>query len=101
MRHAALPALLVGLGMMLAACQPVPQEAPYPGTPDGRVDLAACGGGPVLALMGQNVSDMPATGGWGTLRVIWPGMAVTEDYSESRLNVDVDVEGRIIGVHCG
>ena len=92
---------LAFLCLTLAACQPIPQEAPYPGTPDGRVDLVKCGGVPILALMGQNVSQMPATGDWGTLRVIWPGMAVTEDYSESRLNVEVDAEGRIIAVHCG
>jgi hypothetical protein len=55
----------------------------------------------VGALIGQPVSAMPATGGWMALRVIEPGMAVTEDYSPSRLNVALDQQGRIVGVACG
>ena len=76
MRHLALPILCV----MLAACQPTPQEAPYPGMP-GPLNLGRCGGDEIVPLIGQNVAAMPDVGGWGTLRVIWPGMAVTEDYS--------------------
>lgn len=34
-------------------------------------------------------------------RIITPGMAVTEDYSASRLNIDLDGRGRITGVWCG
>ena len=34
-------------------------------------------------------------------RVITPGMAVTEDYSTSRLNIDLDTRGRITGIWCG
>jgi hypothetical protein len=55
----------------------------------------------VGALIGQPVSAMPATGVWTALRVIEPGMAVTEDYSPSRLNVALDLQGRIVGVACG
>jgi hypothetical protein len=86
----------IALMLLLAACQP----APDPGSPGGD-SLARCGGGPVGALIGQPVSAMPATGGWTALRVIEPGMAVTEDYSPSRLNVGLDRQGRIIGVACG
>jgi Peptidase inhibitor I78 family len=83
---------------LVAACQPVP--APDPGRPGGD-SLARCGGDPVGALIGQPVSAMPASGGWTVLRVIEPGMAVTQDYSPSRLNVALDLEGRIVGVACG
>ena len=93
MRHLALPALC----LLLAACQPIPHEAPPPGSPG----LAACGGNPVLALIGQNVTTLPATGDWQTLRVIGPDTAVTEDYSETRLNVVIDGQGRITGAWCG
>lgn len=86
--------------LLLAACQTIPIEAPRPGLP-GPPDLAKCGGTPILALMGRPVSEMPATGGWGRLRVIGPDMAVTQDYSDSRLNVQIDGEGRIIGAYCG
>ena len=92
--------VLPTLCLMLAACQPIPQEAPYPGTPGGP-DLVKCGGLPIQALIGRNVAEMPVRGDWGTLRVIWPGMPVTEDYSVSRLNVDVDADGLITGVWCG
>ncbi len=86
----------IAMILLLAACQPVPD----PGRPGGN-SLARCGGDPVGALIGQPVSAMPATGGWMALRVIEPGMAVTEDYSPSRLNVALDQQGRIVGVACG
>lgn len=102
MTRFALPALaLPALVLVLTACQPAPpQQMPDPGTPDGR-GLAACGGGPVRALLGQSVAALPASGGWTALRVITPGMAVTEEYSSSRLNVTVDALGLIIGLTCG
>ena len=93
MHHLALPALC----LLLAACQPIPQEAPHPGSPG----LAACGGNHVLALIGQNVTTLSATGDWQALRVIGPDTAVTEDYSEARLNVEIDGQGRITGAWCG
>lgn len=86
----------LALILMLAACAPPPD----PGRPGGG-NLARCGGGPVGALIGLPVSAMPATGGWTALRVIEPGMAVTEDYSPTRLNVGLDRQGRIIGIACG
>ena len=86
----------IALILLVAACQPVPD----PGRPGGN-SLARCGGDPVGALIGQPVSAMPATGVWTALRVIEPGMAVTEDYSPSRLNVALDLQGRIVGVACG
>ena len=88
---------LPALCLALAACQPLPPDAPRP----GGHDLARCGGIPVGALMGQHVSTLPTTGGWTALRVITPGMAVTEDFSPTRLNVGLDNDGLIIGVACG
>lgn len=35
------------------------------------------------------------------LRVIKPGMVVTMDYREDRLNVEVDADNRVISVRCG
>ncbi len=35
------------------------------------------------------------------IRVIYPGMAVTMDHSEERLNVEVDNEGHYIKSYCG
>lgn len=35
------------------------------------------------------------------VRVIKPGMAVTMDYREDRVNIDVDADNRILKVRCG
>ena len=96
MRALVTPALCLAL----AACQPTLQEAPYPGTPD-QANLSPCGGELVTALIGQDIATLPANGSWGTLRVISPGMAVTEDFSETRLNVMIDAQNRITGASCG
>ena len=97
MHRAALPTLCL---LMMAACVqggPTPPGDDRPGGPA----LSRCGGEPVAALMGRPVSAMPQTGGWTALRVIEPGMAVTQDFSETRLNVGLDHQGRIVGVACG
>ena len=85
--------------LALSACQPTPDPR-YIGPPVS-IDLSACGGEPGLALIGHDIAELPATGRWGTLRVITPGMAVTEDYSETRLNVEIDAAGLITGAWCG
>lgn len=95
-----LPILWVILGILLSGCQATTPDPRLIGPP-AQLDLSSCGGNLVLPLVGQPVSVMPASGDWGALRIIWPGMAVTEDYSESRLNVQVDAQGIIIGASCG
>jgi hypothetical protein len=35
------------------------------------------------------------------MRVIRPGMAVTMDFREDRVNVEVDADNRVIAVRCG
>lgn len=72
--------------------------APPPGPATG---LQSCGGTPVAALVGQPVTALPLTGGWGTLRVIRPGDAVTEDFSLQRLNVYLDAHDMIAQLSCG
>lgn len=36
-----------------------------------------------------------------SVRVIKPGMAVTMDYREDRVNIDVDANNRVTNVRCG
>ena len=80
---------------LLAACQPRPSTwVLYPPARD-------CGAAALQGLTGQALSALPATGPWGALRVIRPGDAVTEDFSESRLNVSLDGADRIIALTCG
>ena len=76
------------LCLVLAAC--VDQPGPD-----------ACGAAGMQDLLGQDRGVLAAmTLPTGT-RVITPGMAVTEDYSASRLNIDLDAQGRITGIWCG
>jgi Peptidase inhibitor I78 family len=64
-------------------------------------DLKDCGAAGMQGLVAQPAVVLAAmTFPTGT-RIIQPGMAVTEDYSLSRLNIDVDISGRISRVWCG
>jgi hypothetical protein len=78
-----------GLVLALAACVAAgPEEE-------------SCGAAGMQDLVGQDKAVFAAmTLPVGT-RIIEPGMAITEDYSPSRLNIDLDAEGRITRVWCG
>ena len=61
----------------------------------------ACGAAGMQGLLGKDRSVLAAmTLPMGT-RIIEPGMAVTEDYSLSRLNIWLDRQGRIERIGCG
>jgi hypothetical protein len=95
--------LLPALCLALAACEPMPGPMPHdPGTgPDPVASLSTCGGDALQTLVGENVSVLPARGGYRSLRIIRPGMMVTMDYSATRLNARVDASGRILSLTCG
>jgi Peptidase inhibitor I78 family len=76
--------------LTLGAC--VLAEAPEPN---------ACGADGMQDLVGRDRSVFAAmTFPVGT-RIIEPGMAITEDYSPTRLNIDIRTDGRIARVWCG
>lgn len=82
-------AILAG-ALVLGACVAI--EAPAQN---------ACGADGMQGLVGQDKAVLAAmTFPMGT-RIIEPGMAITEDYSESRLNIDLGRDGRIARVWCG
>ena len=65
-------------------------------------DDATCGADRLAALIDQPVTAIEQISSVAiTLRVIRPGDAVTEDYSEQRLNVQLDNADRIIDLWCG
>lgn len=66
-----------------------------------RPDLSSCGAEGLAGLIGQPQTALPATGGWGALRMLSPGSAMTMDYSETRLNVNIDGHGIILALSCG
>ena len=64
-------------------------------------DRNACGAEGMQDLVGKDRGVLAAMTLPAGTRVITPGMAVTEDYSTSRLNINLDARGRITGVWCG
>ncbi len=87
---------LMALGGCVAA---VPVAVPVAG--GGTCDAA-----PVQGLVGQVLTEAMRTdalkrSGSRSLRVIPPGTAVTMDFRQDRLNIDVDAAGTVTGVKCG
>jgi len=82
--------LALALALALGAC--VAAQAP---------DQNACGAAGMQDLLGKDKAIFAAmTLPMGT-RIIEPGMAVTEEYSPTRLNIDLGTDGRITRVWCG
>lgn len=78
--------------LMLAGCLP---EAEVPPTPD------SCGAAALQDLLGQPEAVLATMRFAQPLRIIHPGDAVTMDFSEGRLNILIDAEGRISALNCG
>lgn len=101
MRPAALIAVLA-----LSACvetlptlPPVDSGKPAPQPVPPAADT--CGAQGLQILVGQNVALFESQARSGPSRVIRPGQAVTQDYSEARVNVTVDTQDRITRIYCG
>lgn len=97
--RAGLPLVLVALG--LAGCTPVAPPVPDRLPPDPAPNARACGAAGLRGLVGQPRSVLAAMNLVAGTRVIEPGMAITEDYRETRLNIDLDAQGRIARLWCG
>jgi hypothetical protein len=90
--------------LLAMACAAVPPEDPVnvaPGGGDYR-----CNATPLADLVGRPASqelgaEALRRSGSGTLRWIRPGDVVTMDYSESRLNIHLDGQGRVERFNCG
>jgi hypothetical protein len=89
-------ALLIPFALM--ACTMT--DLPAPPTPaDPAPD--ACGANRLQWLVGGPVSAFDPATATGAVRVIRPGMAVTMDFSETRLNLETDAAGMVTRVRCG
>lgn len=85
--------LLILAGIVaLCACQPVPPGAPGP---------ESCGADALQGLVGQSAEVLATMKFANPTRILRPGMAVTMDYSPTRLNIEVDTAERIVRVQCG
>ncbi len=79
--------------LALAAC-----EEPRP-----PIDNAPneCGAQGYQNLIGQSADIFASMTFPALMRIIKPGMAVTMDYSPTRINVDLDAQNRIVRFWCG
>lgn len=105
-RGGALAALL--LVTACASPEPVsgpapPAAAPPPATevPPGACQAAAAQSGVGQAYTEALSAQLQAAAGAKTVRVIRPGQAVTMDYRDDRLNLELDAAGKITRVFCG
>jgi Peptidase inhibitor I78 family len=81
------------LSLTLTACGQAETETPLPDT---------CGAARLSALIGRPgkvLEEMSSVR--GPVRLIRPGDAITEDYSETRMNADLDADGLITRIWCG
>lgn len=87
------------LPLAFAAC--VEGEAPPdPGVITPPV-LGSCGAEELQDLVGRPASVLHTMKFGTETRIIRPGMAVTMDYREDRLNIEIDAAEKISRVNCG
>jgi hypothetical protein len=90
--------LLLVLTFVLSACVP---PSPEPQDPVDPAPTDRCGASELQGLVGQDARVLETIRFGQTTRIIRPGMAVTMDYSESRLNIWIGADGTIGRVTCG
>ena len=87
----------MGLTAGVGACAPL--------AVDGEAEVARagdlCGAEALQDLVGTSVGALEAEALPEPSRVIFPGMAVTQDFVPERLNVEVGRDDRIAQVFCG
>jgi hypothetical protein len=91
--------------VMTAACAPLPPaeagEPPIQGESGRKCEAAG-----VQSLLGQQASaelgaEAMRASGAAKLRWIPEGAMITMDYSESRLNIQLDRQNKIVRIYCG
>lgn len=88
----------------------IPEKPPYPENPapvtPGEENIMKCDATTMAWAKGKLADESTVqrirteTSSKG-VRVIKPGMAVTMDYREDRVNIDVDDNNKIVSVRCG
>lgn len=94
--------IAVGIACLIAVpgctTAPAPPQAPEPQPP---TLASTCGADGLQSLVGQPASVLQTMRFGTTTRLIRPGMAVTMDFSPSRLNIEIDPRETITRVSCG
>lgn len=95
-------ALVVSATLALAACNstPEPTDDPLPpATPDQQFFDCIAGGDPA-PLLGLPATQAGANHN-GAVRIIPPGMVITQDYDIHRLNLMTNSAGTVLRAYCG
>jgi hypothetical protein len=87
--------------LCLAACQRGDAVRTAPDSIAGRVTAERCGAAALDALTGRPFTALAGIALPGDLRVLRPAQPVTRDLDPSRLNAQVDRQGRILRLFCG
>ncbi|TNJ32686.1 I78 family peptidase inhibitor [Arenimonas terrae] len=112
------PSLSLLAALLLSACATPASEADAgaaagpetpvttPASPAPEAPAMTCSADKVQWTLGQVadealVAKARIQSGAERMRVIKPGMAVTMDYREDRLNLDVDADNKVTRAHCG
>lgn len=96
------------LSLALAACSSSPSasESTAAGPAPAPDAAKRCDAGPAQWAIGKSadqatIDKAVADSGSATARVIKPGQAVTMDFREDRLNIELDANGAVTAVRCG
>lgn len=98
MPHLKAPAA-AALLLALAGCLPAAENAGETGPAAAAQD--ACGAVALQSLVGTSVGELDPATLPEPRRIIFPGQAVTMDYVEGRLNVEIGADDRVARVFCG
>jgi len=87
---------------LLAACATEPSPPPAPGgAASGACNASAAESGLGQAYTDALGAELQVKAGAKVLRVVRHGQAVTMDFRDDRLNVELDAGGRVKRVSCG
>lgn len=85
---------------LVTACHMVTTEKPVAKTQPNTVETT-CKSGEYTYLIGRNKSALDSITLPEPTRILHPGMAMTMDYLEGRLNFYLDKKGKIMKLSCG
>jgi len=90
--------VLLSLIALMACDTPAPDLPARPTLPDAAADT--CGAGGYGELIGQDATALERELIMRPVRVIRPGMAITMDFRQDRINFEIDAMNRIASIGC-
>ena len=98
--------LLAGISLIAGCTAPASGTAPVAGAPASPAVRQQCDAAAAGFVVGQPLTPQleaaaRSRAGAALVRVIQPGQAVTMEFNEARLNLEVDARKRVKQVRCG